>query len=38
MQTQEITYREAVVAALQEEMRRDPKTHGPGDLLKNQRP
>ena len=26
MQTQEITYREAVVAALQEEMRRDPKT------------
>ena len=26
MQTQEITYREAIVAALQEEMRRDPKT------------
>ena len=26
MQTQEITYREAVVAALQEEMRRDPRT------------
>ena len=26
MPTQEITYREAIVAALQEEMRRDPKT------------